>query len=134
MLAKARIYLLKMVGGARRKIHRLTDGFLVERKKYSTKDLLSHIENEPEHFSTNAVARTVLQSSLFPTLAYVAGPGEFAYYHQLRDYHHYHNVPMPWIVPRLSGTLITPEAESMLRKCLGRVGILLFYERARRKL
>jgi hypothetical protein len=62
-------------------------------------------------------ARPVLQSLLFPTLAYVAGPSEVAYYHQLKDYHSFHKVPMPWIVPRLSATMILPDAEVFLQKC-----------------
>jgi uncharacterized protein YllA (UPF0747 family) len=70
----------------------------------------------PERLSTNVAARAVLQSVLFPTLAYISGPGEMAYYPQLRDYYALHGVPMPWIVPRVSMTFVTPEAQHVLEK------------------
>ncbi|MFQ5729926.1 MAG: bacillithiol biosynthesis BshC, partial [Waddliaceae bacterium] len=108
---------IKMEGKYRCKIVRDDEGFHVGRRKYLTEELLDLIGKEPERFSTNAAARTVLQSALFPTLAYVAGPGELSYYHQLRDYHRFHGVPMPWIVPRLSVTFVTPKGQEMLKKC-----------------
>ena len=105
---------LKVKGMYRSKIQ-LEDGcFRVGKHTFSREELLALIEKEPERFSTNAAARCVLQSTLFPVLAYVAGPGEIAYYHQLKDYHAYHGIAMPWIVPRLSATLVTPMAQEML--------------------
>ncbi|NGX43843.1 MAG: putative cysteine ligase BshC, partial [Chlamydiae bacterium] len=73
---------LKMEGKFRCKIHRDGDGFHVGREKFSKEELLIIVESEPERFSTNAAARPLLQSTLFPTLAYVAGPTELTYYHQ----------------------------------------------------
>jgi bacillithiol synthase len=103
--------------GYRRKIRKTNHTFLVGSKQYSQEDLLHLIENEPERLSTNVAARPVLQSLLFPTLAYVAGPSEFAYFRQLGDYHRFHQVPMPCIFPRISATMIPPYAETLLKKC-----------------
>ncbi len=108
---------LKMHGVYRRKIRRERDVFLVGHEKFSEKDLLELIEDQPERFSVNAAARCVLQNSLFPLLAYVAGPAEIAYYRQLEEYHQLHHVPVPQLVPRLSASFITPQGEEMLRKC-----------------
>ncbi len=105
------------VNGFRRKIVYSDNGFLVGSQRYSENDLLKLIDENPQNFSTNVAARPVLQSLLLPTLAYVAGPNELAYYRQLKDYHCLHGVAMPWIVPRLSATLVSPYASQLLEKC-----------------
>ena len=91
--------------------------FTTGTKNYSKQELLRLIKYEPERFSSNVAARPVLQSKLFPTLAYVAGPSELVYFQQLGDYHRFHDVPMPCIVPRLSATLIPRRAEVFLTQC-----------------
>jgi len=108
---------LKVQGKFRKKIQRMDKDFCIGGKKMDTDSLLSLVEKSPDLFSTNAQARAVLQSVLFPTVAYVAGPGELAYFHQLKDYFHFHGVAMPWVVPRLSATFVTPKAEKMLQQC-----------------
>lgn len=107
---------LKTEEGEREKVVVAAEGFEVKGKTYSLNSLIELIDHSPERFSTNASSRPVLQSSLFPTAAYVAGPSELSYYRQLKAYHQFHDVPMPWIVPRLSGTFLTPDANYFLRK------------------
>lgn len=65
-------------------------------------DALEH----PEQFSPNVLLRAVVQDTLFPTIAYVAGPSELAYLGQLKDVYAFHDTPMPLIVPRATGTLL----------------------------
>ncbi|MBN4067033.1 bacillithiol biosynthesis cysteine-adding enzyme BshC [Simkania negevensis] len=91
--------------------------FRVGDEKIQQKELLDQIDHSYHRFSTNAAARAVLQSSVIPTIAYVAGPAEMAYYRQLHKYHDHHNVPMPWIVPRISATLLTDKIQALLDKC-----------------
>lgn len=90
--------------------------FMVGEEKYTQKDLLDLIEQEPERFSPNVAARPVLQNLLLPVIAYVGGPSEVEYHRQLGDYHEYHGVKMPSIIPRLSATLISPEIATLLEK------------------
>ncbi len=107
---------IKIDGSVRSKIHFEGGHFKVGSRSFSKQELLELIETEPERFSTNAAARCVLQNLLFPVIVYAAGPGELAYYRQLKDYHEYHGISMPWIVPRLSLTVVTPIAQEMLEK------------------
>jgi bacillithiol biosynthesis cysteine-adding enzyme BshC len=110
---------IKMKGQFRCKIQRENGRFKAGSHLFGQEELVALIESEPERFSANACGRCVLQNLLFPVLAYVAGPGELAYYHQLKDYHAYHGISMPWIVPRMSASLLTPIAQEML----GHVGV-----------
>lgn len=108
---------MKTIEGYRRKIQYTESGFAVGSKNYTEEQLVSLIENEPQRFSPNVLARPVMQNLLFPTLAYVAGPSELRYYHQLRDYHEFHEAPMPWVFPRVSATFISPYVADLLEKC-----------------
>jgi len=101
----------------RKKISRLGGQFEVDTHTYEENELLDLLEDNPHLFSTNVAARPVLQSLVLPTLAYVGGPSEIAYHYQLTDYFRFHDVPMPWIVPRLSATVVTSYAASLLKKC-----------------
>lgn len=89
--------------------------FKIGNKLLHPSQLLEILNEFPERFSTNAASRPVLQSLLIPTLAYIAGPSEIRYYRQLKAYHEFHGVSMPWIHPRHSGTMITPLASYYLR-------------------
>jgi len=52
--------------------------------------------------------RPLLQDNLFPTLGYAAGPGELAYYGQMKQVYNLFESDMPVIFPRLSATFIEP--------------------------
>ncbi len=50
-----------------------------------TKDEMEkEIENHPEKFSPNVVMRPVYQETILPNLSYIGGPGELAYWLQLK--------------------------------------------------
>jgi bacillithiol biosynthesis cysteine-adding enzyme BshC len=68
--------------------------------------LLAEIEARPAAFSPNVLLRPIVQDTLFPTVAYVAGPNELAYLGQLRPVYEHFGVPMPLMYPRGSATLI----------------------------
>ena len=66
--------------------------------------------------SPNVALRPVLQDTLVPTLAYIAGPAELAYFAQLGPAYAAFNVPMPLLLPRASLTLVEGRiAELMAR-------------------
>ena len=70
----------------------------------------------PERLSPNVVLRPIMQDVLFPTIAYVGGPGEIAYYAQIKPGYDWAGLPMPVIFPRASLTLIEPTIDKILRR------------------
>lgn len=89
--------------------------FKVGSNEYQEKEILDLLENHLENFSTNVAARPLLQSALFPTLAYIAGPTELNYYKQLIEYHHFHQIAMPLIIPRMSCTFLPSHPFKLLK-------------------
>lgn len=75
---------------------------------YDEAGLLALVKSHPERISPNVVLRPIVQDVLFPTISYVAGPGEIAYYAQYKEAYAWANLPMPIIFPRASITLIEP--------------------------
>ncbi|MGB3543478.1 bacillithiol biosynthesis cysteine-adding enzyme BshC [Rubrivirga sp.] len=92
------------------------DGFALRGRdtRLTKQDLLDRIENAPETISPNVVLRPLFQDTILPTAAYVAGPGEAAYFAQLGHVYDHFGVPMPIIEPRLSLTVIEPGIAKIL--------------------
>jgi bacillithiol biosynthesis cysteine-adding enzyme BshC len=70
--------------------------------------LLKSAELTPENFSPNVLLRPLIQDHLFPTVAYVGGSSEVAYFAQIEVLYKLFGRPMPVIWPRDSFTLIEP--------------------------
>lgn len=68
----------------------------------------------PLRFSTSALLRPVVQDTLFPTAAYVAGPGEISYFAQLKPLYDRFELDMPMVVPRRHFSVIEPETRRAL--------------------
>ena len=86
------------------------------RKTFTLSELLSVLETNPERFSSNVVTRPLFQDSLLSTVAYVAGPGEIAYFAQLAPAYEWAGLPMPLIHPRITATLIEERLERIFSK------------------
>jgi bacillithiol biosynthesis cysteine-adding enzyme BshC len=71
-------------------------------------------EAAPREFSPNVLLRPIYQDALFPTAAYVGGPGEIGYFAQLAPVYARFGLPMPVIYPRTSATLLNARAEREL--------------------
>ncbi|HEV8398121.1 MAG TPA: bacillithiol biosynthesis cysteine-adding enzyme BshC [Vicinamibacterales bacterium] len=69
-------------------------------------DLVARARSAPQEFSPNVLLRPLVQDTLFPTVAYVGGPGETAYFAQLKEIYAAHGVPMPLVAPRPTVTLL----------------------------
>lgn len=81
----------------------------------SMDELLTEAEDHPERLSNNVVTRPLMQEQLFPTLAFIAGPGEIAYWGTLKEAFHLFDCRMPPLVPRLNITLVDRKTEVWLK-------------------
>jgi bacillithiol synthase len=69
-----------------------------------------------EFLSANVLLRPVLERVLLPTVAYMAGPGELAYFAQVSAVAASLEVPAPLALPRWSGTILEPQVEALLAR------------------
>ena len=72
-----------------------------------------------EWLSSTVLLRPVLERAILPTAAYIAGPGELAYFAQVTAVAEALELPLPLVVPRWSTTLIEPR----LQKTLNTLGV-----------
>ncbi|MDX1439096.1 MAG: bacillithiol biosynthesis cysteine-adding enzyme BshC [Rubricoccaceae bacterium] len=102
--------------GSRLQIDPGRDGFVLRstEKRFTADDLESILKEHPERFSPNVVLRPLMQDMLLPTAAYVGGPGEIAYFAQLKPVYEAFGVPMPLVCPRVSLTLVTDKQQRFL--------------------
>jgi bacillithiol biosynthesis cysteine-adding enzyme BshC len=88
-------------------------------EELSGEELKARFAADPNTLSPNVLLRPVVESAVFPSLAYVGGPGEMAYFGQLKGYFEAHDVTMPVVYPRWS---VTP-VEGKIRKVLQKFGM-----------
>ncbi len=96
----------------------LRDGkFLIDGKDAITlSDLQSEIAAQPLNFSGNALLRPLVQDTLLPTIAYVAGPSELAYHGQMGPLYQSFKRPQPVIFTRAAFTLIDSRTQRRMEK------------------
>jgi bacillithiol biosynthesis cysteine-adding enzyme BshC len=96
---------------------RETDFSLKGTRHFVPKDDLARIAREsPELLSPNVVLRPICQDTLLPTIAYVAGPAEIAYYAQLKPVYQYFGVVQPIVYPRASGSFLEERVQRAMEK------------------
>jgi bacillithiol synthase len=83
---------------------------------WENKELLSEIRQYPEKFSPNVFIRPLMQDRLLPSIAYVSGPGELAYYGQMKKTYEWMQQQMPMMIPRFSVTLIEPAIDRIMKE------------------
>jgi bacillithiol synthase len=105
----------------RERLQRAGDGWQLRAsgRRFSAGEVRSLLASQPERFSPNVTLRPVVESAVFPTLAYVGGPGEVRYLAQTRSLFEAHGVGMPVVFPRLGVLLI----EGKVSKVLTRFGL-----------
>jgi bacillithiol synthase len=104
--------------GRRVKLQRDSDQYSLKGvgDKLSGEELRQMLQTTPEVFSPGVRVRPLVEAELFGTLCYLAGPGEIAYYAQLRPLYGLRGLQMPVIRPRLSGVLLEARIEKVLDK------------------
>jgi bacillithiol synthase len=94
------------------------DGYSLKgTRQHLTKEfVLQAAQESPELFSSNVVLRPICQDWLLPTVAYVAGPAEVAYFAQLKPLYEAVSLPVPIIYPRASATVLEEKADKVLER------------------
>jgi bacillithiol synthase len=104
------------VDGYRKPLRTRNGKFTAGKASYSREELLAWMERAPEDFTPNVLLRPVVQDTLLPTAAYVAGPAEIAYMAQASVPYQRMLGRMPAILPRASFTIVEPHIAGLLAK------------------
>ncbi len=102
----------------RERLHRAGSDYVVREQRgvIEARVLLDELDADPTAFSPNVLLRPVIESAVFPTLAYVGGPGELAYFAQAGGLFDACGIASPVAVPRFSGLVMDPAMEGTLGK------------------
>jgi bacillithiol synthase len=102
--------------GSRVPVHFEAGKFLIGSEESSSHDVAKLTETSPDMFSPNVLLRPVVQDYLLPTLAYVGGAAEVAYFAQAGVVYATLAGRTTPILPRFSATLIEPKPQALLEK------------------
>ncbi len=95
--------------GVRRPLGRTDEGKYKAKDSddaFSSDELARMAASEPERFSPNVTLRAVVQDYLLPTIAYLGGAAEIAYFAQTAEVYRVLERPVTPILPRSSLTMI----------------------------
>jgi bacillithiol biosynthesis cysteine-adding enzyme BshC len=111
------LFLFESPYGARVALKRTADGgWQAGRLHFSTAELVSILDAEPERLSPNALLRPIFQDSILPTSAYIGGPSEVAYFAQSQVLYERILGRTTQVLPRLSATLVEPAIAGLLAR------------------
>ncbi|MGA1875784.1 MAG: bacillithiol biosynthesis cysteine-adding enzyme BshC [bacterium] len=91
--------------GCRERVMWDGQAFHTRNQKYSPEQVWETAHLRPECLSPNVYLRPIVSEYLFPTLLYLAGPGETGYFVQIKEVYEYFGLKMPIVYPRLSATV-----------------------------
>ncbi len=106
----------RIVDGQRLALRPANGGLVAGGKSESIDETLNALEEHPEEFSPSALLRPVIQDTLLPTVAYIAGPAEAAYHAQTSLIYNKVLGRAPAILPRASFTLVPSHVSNLLKK------------------
>lgn len=94
------------------------DGYIIKdtQQTYSGDELFALLEKKPHLYSPNVLLRPIYQDTILPTVAYIGGPAEVAYFAQMKGIYDRFSIPMPIIYPRKSMTIIENKIKNVLQK------------------
>ena len=112
------INLFYQENGLRERIIKTSNGFEVVNTNlvFSEAEILKELTDFPEKFSPNVVMRPMYEEKILPNLAYIGGPGEIAYWLQLKDGFTANNIDFPILVLRNSVLLVEEKTKRKINK------------------
>ncbi|HKW19323.1 MAG TPA: bacillithiol biosynthesis cysteine-adding enzyme BshC [Terriglobales bacterium] len=109
--------LFAMRDGMRIPIQQTNSGtFVIGEEEISRAELLRVASQSPESFSPNVLLRPVVQDYLLPTLAYVGGAAEVAYFAQAAVTYEVLLGRVSPVLPRFSATMVEIKIQALLEK------------------
>jgi bacillithiol biosynthesis cysteine-adding enzyme BshC len=108
--------LFSLESGARLPVKRVNGKFVIGKEQVSAAELEKRISQAPEKFSANVLLRPVMQDFLLPTLGYVGGPAEVAYFAQCEVVYKTLLDRVTPVLPRCSATLVEERQQKILQK------------------
>ena len=83
---------------------------------FSEEEILTEVDNNPERFSPNVILRPIYQQFILPNLSYIGGPGEIAYWLQLKSTFEFYKVGFPILQPRAFGIILNEAIQKKINK------------------
>lgn len=95
----------------RERLAKTRDGWIAReaRVRFTPDEVAERMRAEPGAFSPNVFLRPVVESAVFPTLAYVGGPAETAYFAQIGPLFQAFGISSPIAWPRFTARLVPDE-------------------------
>jgi bacillithiol synthase len=106
----------RIVDGRRLALRASKDELVAGDRKESLDETLKAVQEHPEDFSPSALLRPVIQDTLLPTVAYIAGAAEVAYHAQTSLVYEKLLGRAPAILPRGSFTVVPSHVSNLLKK------------------
>jgi uncharacterized protein YllA (UPF0747 family) len=94
----------------------MNGGLAAGNKAESIDDTIKALEEHPEDFSPSALLRPVIQDTLLPTVAFIAGAAEVAYHAQTSLIYKKLLGRAPAVLPRAGFTLVPSHVSNLLKK------------------
>ena len=106
----------RIVEGQRVALRPANGGLAAGNKSQSLEETAHALEERPEDFSPSALLRPVIQDTLLPTVAFIAGAAETAYQAQTSLIYKRLLGRAPAIMPRAGFTLVPSHVSNLLKK------------------
>jgi bacillithiol biosynthesis cysteine-adding enzyme BshC len=106
-----------LIDGVRERIVSRNNSFFVNNTdiQFTKEQLEQELEQHPDRFSPNVVARPLYQEVILPNLCYIGGGGEIAYWLELKSTFVAMQVPFPMLLIRNSALVITQKQKKKLQ-------------------
>jgi bacillithiol biosynthesis cysteine-adding enzyme BshC len=106
----------RIVDGQRAPLRPVNGGLAAGDKTASIDETMKAVEEGPQDFSPSALLRPVIQDTLLPTIAFIAGAAEVAYHAQTSLIYKKLLGRAPAILPRAGFTIVPSHVSNLLKK------------------